>query len=234
MRLYPINMSSDGRLRFGRRLIRGLGRVDATRGLAAAVERVQGPLVEAARARESLEEPVELASDDVAFGELDAEGKLRRVFHRARELDGDRPGVVTNIGFPDGLGAVVAPKGQAQADALADVRRRYAESREEALAPHRDALVALVDQAIAAFAPAYQRWATAKKALADAYALERLRRDEHRRTLDAVFGGIREALPGDAAVRNTIVPRLGSGSTSDNDDNDEPSPAPAPVADPNP
>ncbi len=208
MKLYPNDAGSELRLRFGARLARGLRRSAATAPLAAGVDAVQKSLEDAFKARQALMAPVEYAADDLRFAELDAERHIRRCHARCRELDGDRAGAITNAVFPNGLTAEVAPKGQEQAKAIDALRTRIEKSNNEKLAAHRAELVAMIDAANKVFRPAYDAWVGAVQARDAAFSVERIRRDEHRRTIDAVFGGIRQAFPDDPAMREAIVPRL--------------------------
>jgi len=95
------------------------------------------------------------------------------------------------------------------------------ESKENALDPHRAALLALVDLAIAAFVPAYEAWTNAVAARDAAFSVEKLRRREHRRSMDAIFGGIREALPEDPQLREAIVPPLDVRSVKDDEEEED-------------
>ena len=220
MRLYSTKAESTDILRYGRRLKKGLMRFAQTRGLAAALDAPQAALAEAEAATKATEAPLDDASDDLKFAELDAEALVRRVWSRARELDGDRNGPITLVGFPNGVTVVIAPKGSGQKRTLVALRKAYAESNAPELAPHREEILAKCDEALAVFTPAFDAWEAAAAANASAFATEKRRRVEHRRTVDALFGGLREALPGDRKLQDAIVPRGGEREA------EEPEPAP--------
>lgn len=221
MRLYASSLESVGRLRFGRRLMKALARFERTADLAEPLREAQIALAEAERARAALEEPLDDASDDLRFAELACEAQIRRVFNRCKELDGDRIGPVTKVGFGKGVTAVIAPKGASQAKALAKLHGDYKDANVAELAPHRDAIVQLLDQAKSSFQTALDAYEGAFTARLTAFSLEKLRRAEHRRTVDAIFGGIREAFPGDTALHNAIVPRVDRSESRDDDEPDD-------------
>ena len=168
------------------------------------------------------------ASDDLKFAELEAEGRVRRVFNRCRELDGDRAGPICQALFPDGLTVVLLPQGANQKLALERLRATIHSSNLAELAAHKDALVAVCDEAIGLFAPAFDAWRTAKDSFDRAYLAEAQRRDEHRRTVDAIFGGIRQALPRDRRLQDAIVPQVEAPPRrAPDDDGDDDGPPPA-------
>ena len=229
MRLYLGSAASADILRFGRRLKKGLGRFEKTRHLANVLDVTQAALAAAHAATEALEAPLDDASDDLKFAELEAEAQVRRLWNRTKELDGDRVGPITKVGFPDGITAVLAPKGRAQGAALQKLRAAYDDSNAPEVAAHKTELLAACDDARALLAPAIEAWEAADEAYDKAFATEVRRRGEHRRTVDAIFGGIREALPGETKLQNAIVPRVdkpGKPAKSDTDDDGgEPTPS---------
>lgn len=228
MKLYPSTTSTPRRLRFGERLVRGLSRLPQTAPLADTVRLHNASLRAAHEARVALEPAVEDRSDDVRFGEVDAESFARRLNARCRELDGDRAGAVTRVGFPDGLSVVLAPQGEAQGQSFQRLRTAYAESADPTVAAHRDELVGLADKAIAAFVPAYAAWVDAVRARDAAFTVELLRRREHRRAVNAVFGAIRSAFPEDRRLQDAIVPDLAvaRGRSAEDEDDGDDGPAP--------
>jgi len=215
MRLYRSNSESVDILRYGRRLEKGLARFPETAPLAATLATPQSALKAATAATEALQAPLDDASDDLKFAENAAESQVRRLHNRCQELDGDRAGPITKVGFPEGLTVVLVPKGSAQKTAFEDLRAAYNDSGLPAVEPQRAALVALCDAALATFSPAYAAWTAAQERYDRAFATEVLRRGEHRRTVDGIFGGIREAFPRDRRVQDAIVPRVAGASDKD-------------------
>lgn len=221
MRLYRASAQSDDILRYGRRLKKGVMRYAATRALGDTLDGPQAALQEAAAARVALQAPLDDASDDLKFAELDAESKIRRVYSRCRELDGDREGPISQLGFPNGLTVLLVPKGANQKAAFEKLRGAFQNSNLAELAPHKDSLVALCDEALALFVPAFEAWDAAKDRYNQAFAVETQRRSEHRRTVDAIFGGIRQALPRDRRLQDAIVPQGEGNGRRRNDADDE-------------
>lgn len=206
MGLYRDDSSSEVRLRFGRRLENGLKRYEETAGLVPALVTVQDNLAAAVKNTAKLEEAADIADDDLEFAEHQAEQRLRRCHSRCRELDGDRVGAVTRAVFPDGLTAAIAPKGESQGKAIDEVRTRIDRSELAKVVAAKADLLALADEAKAIFDPAYQAWTSAFVAHGKAFATEKIRREEHRRTASSIIGGIREAFPDDTAIRKLVIP----------------------------
>lgn len=234
MRLYPPTYTSAKRLRFGQRLVRGLERSSDSAPLAAPITIHNDSLREAYIARQALEPAVEDRSDDVRFAELEAEAHVRRLHRRTQELDGDRVGAATRVGFPSGLTAVIAVKGQSQQREFTKLRTAYAESNNPIVAAHREELVALADKAIALFNPAYDAWVEAVGARDAAFTLEVLRRREHRRAVNSVFGGLRSLFPDDRGLQDALVPTLASArsrSATDDEEVDDAGPTDDPIND---
>jgi len=136
------------------------------------------------------------------------------------ELDGGRIGPITNGVFPNDLGAEVTPKGEAQLVATKKLRKRLDDSGLAEVKAKKAELLAVLDGPLTTFDDAGKSLHNAVKAHNDAFLTEVARRDDHRRTIDAVFGQIRAAYPGDRAIHKVIVPEVDEGRAPSDGDGD--------------
>lgn len=225
MRLYRPNAASNVRLAFGVELSEGLSFFEKTKAHAAALDAVQAPLAEAAEATRQARTPLPKLRAARRFGEYGVEQALRRAQLVCKDVDGGRAGAVSGVVFPNGLDPEVTPKGAAQLEAAKDLRARVENGALAELQPAKEKLFALLDPAIQAFEQALAALDSATAVVDRARAIEVSRRDDHRRTVDAIFGHVRAAYPGDRAIHAVIAPvvdeRGRGGEGDDGDDGDE-------------
>lgn len=221
MLLYRKGAATPIRVAFAEELALGCERFPETADIAPAATAANEPLEAAHAARVAKEKPLRLARVGRRFAEFDVETVVRDVYGACKRADGNRVGPIVKVVFPKGLAVVVAPSGKAQLDAVDALERRINGATDAKLAPLKADFAARLGAAASAFASAETAYRDAYKAWSDAFDEERLRRDDHYRTMDKLFGLIRAAFPTDAARREVVVPEGPNGKRSKKGDDDE-------------
>jgi len=215
MRLYRNTAASRLRLDYGIELLAGLTFFDKTRSIAVALQPVQESLATAADATVAAERLLPALRATKRFAEYGTEQAVRVLHGRCKELDGARVGPITEALFPNDLSAEVTPKGDAQLAASKKLRRRIDDAGLAEIVAAKAELAAHLDAPLAAFDTASAALAGAIKTRSDAFLSEVARRNDHRRTIDAIFGELRAAYPGDRTIQKVIVPELDEGGSDD-------------------
>ena len=206
MKRYRNDAGSPTRIDYGIGLSAGLRAFTETQPLAQPFEQTNDELESAYLNRQARRKPMVVARSKVRFGNYHVDQGIRMLDGAARIADGGRRGPVTTALFPEGLTAVVKPKGAAQIQPTKDLLDRFSKCKlPRAIALHAEwapRITALLE----ALKLASEGYDVAKQAYVDAFAEEIAMRAEHARQVDRLMGLVRAEFPRDTARQDVIFP----------------------------
>ena len=206
MRNYNEKAGSLARVMYGDDLVMGLGLFEETNDEGKALAELTDAMFEGALTVLKLERAQAKARAAVRIAEYEVQQLARRCMNDAKNADGGSAGLAVKELFPDGLDAVIRPRGASQHKAGEELLGRLAGASSQGGKSVADAWRASLSSAISDLADTLASRDEADKDLHDTYAKLAAQGAAHRREVDRLMGIVRAAFPQDRVRQDAVFP----------------------------
>lgn len=230
MRKYRKDAGTLTRTDYGIGLQAGLQVFPETLPLAPPLGQINDDLDDAHVTRRGLRKGVLQASAALRFANFEVDQMIRMTHHGAQNADGGRRGPITAALFPDGVSAVVDPKGAEQIKPTEELVDRFQRSKLAGVTALGASWLPQIQPALDRLRAAASAHQAATAAYQAAFREEAALRDEHLRQVERIMGLVKAAFPGDRARQDVIFPEVARGKRVVEDDAEDEDDGEAPAS----
>jgi hypothetical protein len=232
MRKYRSGVGSIPRVEYGIALVRGLAEFAECEPHAKPFAVLNDKLLVQHQQRLALRKPLLEARTNLRLVEFRVDRVIRAAFSETKTADGGRrgPGPICKALFPEGLTAVIAPKGRKQLQPTIDLVDRLMLAAVPGIDAYRTEWLPRLQTAQKDLETAIAQCTAAEEAHTKAFKAEKALRDQHYNEVDRIMGLVRAAFPRDREMQDIVFPPVDdSDGTDAAEQPDEPEDPPEPI-----